>query len=185
MDAFLYVRTAPGAAGRILSEIRLQPGVRRAVLTVGEWDVLGVMEAADMRAIASSVLSNIQEIDGVERTRTAPLVPADRLSGSAGFAMVAPPQLMPGDACYVHVRAEPGTVPALYERLSELESVSGVAAMAGPFDLLVEIRRPWEIASGSILDQIQTLPGVMATETMVGVDYEEPDEDRDQFSAWS
>lgn len=185
MDAFLYVRTAPGTAGRILGEVRLQPGVRRAVLIVGDWDVLGVMEAPDMTAIANGVLTNIQQIEGVLQTRTAPLVPPDRLVASGGFGMVSPPQLTPGDACYVHVRATPGTVPALYERLSEIESVTGVAAMAGEFDLLVEIRRPWEIASGSILEQIQTLPGVLSTETMIGVDYDEREEDRDQFSAWS
>jgi len=182
----VYLRTAPGTAGRILSELRLQPGVRRAVLIVGPWDLLGVIEAPDMAAITSSVLEHIQQIDGVQRTRTAPLIPPDRLLASGGgFGMVSPPQRRPGDASYVHVHAAPGTVPALYERLSELEPVTGVAAMAGEFDLLVEIRRPWEIASGMILDQIQALPGVLSTETMIGVDYEEPEEDRDQFSAWS
>ena len=185
MDAFLYARIAPGAAGRLLSEIRIQPGVRRAVLIVGRWDVLGVVEAADIGTIAATVITNIQQIDGVQRTLTVPLVPPDRLSPSGALGLVSPPQVMPGDACYVHIRAAPGMVPALYEHLSELDSVSGLAATAGEFDLLVEIRRPWEIASGVILDQIQTMPGIVSTETMLGVDYEEPDEDRDQFSAWS
>jgi hypothetical protein len=34
------------------------------------------------------------------------------------------------------------------------------------------------------LDQIHGLPGVVATSTLVSIAYEEPDEDRDQFSAW-
>jgi DNA-binding Lrp family transcriptional regulator len=186
VDALLYVRAAPGAAGRILTELPSRPGVRRAVLVVGDWDVIAVVEAPDMAAIATIILTDIQQIEGVERTRTAPMVPPDRLGVvGGGLGLASHPQLLPGDACYVHVRAQPGTVPSLYERLSELESVTGVAALAGRFDLLVEIRRPWDIASGVILDQVQTMPGILATETMVGLDYQEPEEDRDQFSSWS
>jgi hypothetical protein len=29
------------------------------------------------------------------------------------------------------------------------------------------------------------LPGVVSTDTLVSIDYEEPEEDRDQFSAWT
>jgi len=36
-----------------------------------------------------------------------------------------------------------------------------------------------------VLEQIHALPGVRSTKTLVSIQYEEPDEDRDQFSAWS
>lgn len=183
MDAFLWLRAAPGAAGRIVRDLATLHGVRRATLVIGDWDALAVIEADDMAAIGG-VLAQVQAIEGVERTTAAPMVPPDRLGTvGGGFAMGRPPQLTPGDACYVQIRATPGSVPVLFERLAEIEAVTGVAAMAGGFDLLVEIRRPWDVASGVILEQIRPLEGVLATATLVG--YEEPDEDRDQFSAWS
>lgn len=186
MDALVYVRTEPGSAGRVLVELAAKPSIRRAVLVAGTWDLLAVVEAPDMATIATSILVDVQPIEGIRRTRTAPMVPPDRLGAlGGGIGMASHPSLLPGDACYVHVRAEAGSVPSLYERLSELESVTGVAAIAGEFDLLVEIRRPWEIASGVILDQIHPMPGVIATETMVGVGDVDLEEDRDQFSAWS
>jgi hypothetical protein len=46
------------------------------------------------------------------------------------------------------------------------------------------VPEPWEVASGIVLDKIHALPGVRTTSTLVSVDYEEPEEDRDQFSAW-
>ena len=36
-----------------------------------------------------------------------------------------------------------------------------------------------------ILDEIHQLPGVTETNTLVSIAYEEPEEDRDQFSAWT
>ena len=35
------------------------------------------------------------------------------------------------------------------------------------------------------LEKIQALPGVLRTSTLVSMGYEEPAEDRDQFSSWS
>ena len=57
--------------------------------------------------------------------------------------------------------------------------------LSGDNDLLVCVAQPWEIASGVILEQIHALPGVRSTNTLVSVKFEEPDEDRDQFSTWS
>jgi hypothetical protein len=41
------------------------------------------------------------------------------------------------------------------------------------------------VASGIVLERIQPLRGVRATSTLVSVDYEEPEEERDRFSSWS
>lgn len=182
----MYVRAEPGTAARIAAELPTRSGVRRATLVVGEWDVLAVAEAEDMNALAGTVLTEIQATEGVLRTLTAPIVPADRLGAvGGGFGLATAPQLFPGDACYVHIRAAAGAVPLLFERLAEIEAVTGVAALAGPYDLVAEIRQRWATASGIILEEIAPLEGVEATHTLVGVTYEEPEEDRDQFSAWT
>ena len=46
-------------------------------------------------------------------------------------------------------------------------------------------RRLAEVASAVVLEQIHGLPGVVSTNTLVSFPYEEPDDDRDQFSSWS
>jgi hypothetical protein len=111
------------------------------------------------------------------------VVPPDLLA-PGGFGAPVPPALIAG-ACYVQIRAEPGAAPGVAERLRELEDVSGVAVTGGAFDLLACVAQPWEMASGTILERIQALPGVRATTTIPSVAFEEPDEDRDQFSAWT
>ena len=183
MDAYLFVRTKPGMVARVASQLPTVPGIRRAVVVVGRWDVIATVEGADLEHVATTVLSRVHDVDGIERTLTVPVVPPDRVA-VGGFGAPAPPPLVAG-GCYVQVVAEAGTAAGLAERLSELEEVSGVAVVAGDFDLLVGIPQTWEMASGTILDQIHQLPGIRSTSTLVSVSYEEPEEDRDQFSAWS
>jgi hypothetical protein len=83
------------------------------------------------------------------------------------------------------VKAQAGAAAGLVERISEMNDVAGVAVLGGGWDLLICVAQPWEIASGVVLDEIHALPGVVSTSTLVAIAYEEPDEDRDQFSAWS
>jgi DNA-binding Lrp family transcriptional regulator len=183
VDAYLYLRTEPGTTARVATTLPTLPGVRRAVVVVGAWDVLAILEGADLEQIATTVLARVHQVEGVRRTLTVPVVPPDLLA-PGGFGAPAPPALIAG-ACYVHIQADPGAAPGIAERLSELEDVSGVAVTGGTFDLLACVAQPWEVASGTILERIQALPGVRSTSTLVSIAYEEPEEDRDQFSAWT
>jgi len=183
MDAYVYLRVAPGKVGSVLTQLAGRQGLRRAVAVVGDWDVLIQVEGTDLEQIATTVLSQVHGVDGVTRTFTAPVVPPDRI-GVAGWGTVQAPPIV-GGACYVHVRTEPGAAAGLVERISEMPDVAGVAVLGGEWDLLACVAQPWEIASGLVLDQIHALPGVRSTKTLVAIAYEEPEEDRDQFSAWS
>jgi DNA-binding Lrp family transcriptional regulator len=182
MDAYVYLRVAPGKVPEVMNRLAAQNGVRRAVAVVGEWDVMALVEGGDMATIAQLVLSQLHQVEGVVRTYTAPVVPPDRIGIGWGMQSTTPVPI--GDACFVHVRAQAGAVGGLVERLSESDEISGIAVLAGRYDLLVAIPQPWEIASGIIIEQLHGLPGVESTETLVAVRYEEPEDDRDQFSAW-
>jgi len=85
----------------------------------------------------------------------------------------------------VHIQAQAGAAGGIAERLGEMTDVSGVAVLGGPYDLMACVAQPWEVASGVVLEEIHSLPGVISTNTLVSVIYEEPEEDRDQFSAWT
>jgi DNA-binding Lrp family transcriptional regulator len=152
-------------------------------VVIGEWDILSLIDGPDLATVATGVLSELQTIEGITRTFTAPVVPPDRL-GVVGFGGLPTPQIIRG-ACYVHIEADSGAAAGLYERLSEIGGVSGAAVLGGRWDLMACIAEPWEVASAIVLDKIHSLPGVRSTSTLVSVDYEEPEEDRDQFSSWS
>ena len=183
MEAYVYVQVAPGQVPEVLTALTSKQGVRRAVAVVGGWDVLLHAEGPDLGTIASVILSDLHHIPGVDRTATAPVVPGDRI-GITGFGGPQPPPIIP-NACYVHIRADAGAAAGIAEHLADMGDIAGVAVIGGAWDLLTCVAQPWEVASGLILDRIQSIPGVQRTSTLVSIAYEEPDEDRDQFSAWS
>jgi DNA-binding Lrp family transcriptional regulator len=182
MEAYVYLRVSPGAVEQVMNQLASKNGVRRAVTVVGEWDIMALVEGPDLSSIGQIVLSQLHQLEGVQRTYTAPVVPPDRIG--IGWGMQATTPVPIGDACFVHVRAQAGAVAGLVERLSESDEISGLAVLGGRYDLIVAIPQPWEIASGIIIEQLHGLPGVESTETLVAIRYEEPEEDRDQFSAW-
>jgi DNA-binding Lrp family transcriptional regulator len=182
MDAYVYIRIASGAMAETLAGLSAKPGIKRVVATIGDWDLLLYAKGETLSEIGNRVLAEIHEIPGVVQTITAPVVPPDR-AGLFGVA-VAIPQIVP-NACYVHIKAKAGKAVEIGESLAGMDDVDGVALLAGEWDILACVARPWEIASGIILERIHAVPGVISTKTLVSIDYDEVEEDRDQFSAWS
>lgn len=183
MEAFVYLRVRPGHLVEVRNQLTGTAAARRSTVVIGDWDVLCLVDGSDLSTIGTNVISEIHVIEGVERTSTAPVVPPDRL-GVVGFGGLPTPPIVQG-ACYVHIRADAGAAGGLYERLADVGGVSGAAVIGGHWDLIACIPEPWEVASGLVLDKVHALPGVRETSTLVSVDYEEPSEDRDQFSSWS
>lgn len=186
MDAFVYLRVQPGKAENVVIQLQAIRGVRHAVAVIGDWDIMAAVHGPDLQSIAETVVRQIHRIEGIERTSTAPVVPGDVLGLLVGGLGTPPPMQHPGDACYVHVKAAPGAAAGLIEAVHDIEGISAVALLAGEFDALIEVPMPWEQASRIILEEIQGLPGVLSTRTLVSLPYIEPEEEeRDQFSAWT
>ena len=145
------------------------------------------MQGPDLLGIAEKVVRGIHRIDGVERTMTAPVVPAEVFTTPGEGSRAPVPMQGDEDAgCFVHVRTSSGSVSRLVETISEIEEVSAVAMIAGEYDLLVEIPLAWEQAAPVIVNRLLPLDGVEETRTLVALRFATPDEeDRDQFSAWS
>src|SRR6266516_292727 len=160
MDAYVYIRIASGSMSDVLAALTAKPGIKRVVPTLAE----------------------VHQIPGVVQTATAPVVPPDR-AGLFGVA-VAPPQILP-NACYVHIKASVGKAVDIGEALAGMEDIDGVALLAGRWDILACIAQPWERGSGIILEQVHAIPGVLSTNTLVSIAFDEAEEDRDQCSAWS
>ncbi len=170
MDAYVYLRTAPGTIENVVIELAGRHGVRKAVPVVGEWDVMLAVQGADFHHIAHTVIRDIHAVAGVTQTYTAPVVPLEMMGiHGGGWAMPSIPMHRHGQACYVHISAEAGKVANIVEALAELEDVSGVAVIAGRYDVIAEIPLPWEQASRVILEVIHGIPGVKATNTAIGI----------------
>ncbi|HEX7463335.1 MAG TPA: Lrp/AsnC ligand binding domain-containing protein [Actinomycetota bacterium] len=187
MDAYVYLRVASGMVEDVIITLRGRHGVRQALAVVGSWDVMVAVEGADFHAIASTVLRLIQPVDGVLRTYTTPIVPLDLLGiQGGGWAIPTPMHREEGEACFVHIRAAAGSVAGIVEALGELDAVSGVAVVAGEYDVLAEIPLPWEQTAAVVLDQIQAIPGVLVTSTSVAIPaLPELQDEEDQFPSWS
>ena len=151
---------------------------------VGDWDVLLHARGPISARSRTPWSAEFHSVPGVDRTLTAPVVPADRI-GLTGFGGPKPPPIVP-NACYVHLRVKAGQAPREHRRALRRAPRGRwrrrPRRRVGPARVRAQ---PWEIASGVILEQIHAIAGIVATSTLVSIDYEERDEDRDQFSAWS
>jgi len=151
---------------------------------IGDWDVLAALHAPSLNAIAEAVARDVHRIDGVLHGDR-PRVPGDVL-GIAGGGLRRPvPLQRRGEACFVHVRAAPGAAAHVVDAIGELEDVAAVALIAGEYDLIVEVPYAWEQAARVIVGDLRSLEGIAATRTLVAITELEPEDDRDQFSAWS
>ena len=185
MDAFVDLRVKPGKVEDVVTQLAASKGVRNAVTVIGDWDVLAAVHGPDMGGIAIDVLRFIHRIEGVERTVTMPVVPADVMGLAGGGLGATLPMQHVADACFVRVRTEPGATTHIFEALAEMEELAGVALVAGDDDILAEIPGTWDEGARVVLERLQAIQGVRSTSTLVAVPPLAQDDDRDVYSTWS
>lgn len=74
MQAFVYIRTDPGKAMKILNSIKKMEGVKVAHAITGRYDIIAGIEGADSKSIGELIVGKIQEIGGVRNTETSMIV---------------------------------------------------------------------------------------------------------------
>jgi DNA-binding Lrp family transcriptional regulator len=71
-------------------------------------------------------------------------------------------------AAFVLVRCELGRVEEVANAIMEIEGVSEVHSITGPWDLLVKLYAPDYEAFGDLIpDRLQKVPGIRDTETLL------------------
>jgi DNA-binding Lrp family transcriptional regulator len=71
-------------------------------------------------------------------------------------------------AAFVMVKCELGRLEEVANALMELDGVSEVHSVTGPWDLLVKLFAPSYESFGDLIpDQLQKVPGIRETETML------------------
>ena len=74
VSAYILVQTEVGKAGQVTELIRAIDGVAMVDGVTGPYDVIARAEAADLDGLAKSIVMPMQEIEGITRTLTCPVL---------------------------------------------------------------------------------------------------------------
>jgi DNA-binding Lrp family transcriptional regulator len=74
VQAYVLVQTEVGSAASVRTAIAGLPGVTSAEDVTGPYDIIVRVEAPGMDELGRDVLSGIQQITGITRTLTCPVV---------------------------------------------------------------------------------------------------------------
>ena len=74
--AYILIETQVGAVRRTLAGLRALDAVQSADIITGDFDIIALIEGADMAAVAETVTGRVQELEGVRRTITCVAVSA-------------------------------------------------------------------------------------------------------------
>lgn len=74
VQAYILVQTDVGRAADVAAEIRTISGVALAEDVTGPYDVIVRAEAPNVDDLGSLVVANVQNVEGITRTVTCPVV---------------------------------------------------------------------------------------------------------------
>ena len=74
VHAYILIQTEVGKASGIAAQIAALPGVTTAEDVTGPYDVIVVAEAENVDQLGQLVVGRIQNIEGITRTLTCPVV---------------------------------------------------------------------------------------------------------------
>ena len=185
MDAFVFLRVKPGKVEDVVTQIQASKGVRNAVTVTGDWDVLAGVHGPDLAGIATDILRFVHHIEGVEQTLTAPVVPPDVMGLAGGGLGATLPLQQVGEACFVRIRTTPDATAHIFESLTEMDELAGVALTGGEDDILAEVPGAWDAGARVVLERIGAIPGVVSTNTLVAVPPLPSGDEDGAFSTWN
>jgi DNA-binding Lrp family transcriptional regulator len=74
VSAYILVQTEVGKAGQVTEQIRALDKISQVDGVTGPYDVIARVEAEDLDSLAKSVVMPMQEIEGITRTLTCPVL---------------------------------------------------------------------------------------------------------------
>jgi DNA-binding Lrp family transcriptional regulator len=77
VHAYILIQTEVGKAAAVASQIADIPGVTIAEDVTGPYDVIVVAEADNVDQLGQLVVAKVQNVDGITRTLTCPVVHLD------------------------------------------------------------------------------------------------------------
>lgn len=77
VHAYILIQTEVGKAAAVASQISGIPGVTTAEDVTGPYDVIVVAEAENVDQLGQLVVARVQNVEGITRTLTCPVVHLD------------------------------------------------------------------------------------------------------------
>lgn len=74
VNAYILIQTEVGMAAQVAGEIGNMPGVLTAEDVTGPYDVIVRAEAEDVDILGQMVVARVQNVEGITRTLTCPVV---------------------------------------------------------------------------------------------------------------
>ncbi|MEX0984746.1 MAG: Lrp/AsnC ligand binding domain-containing protein [Actinomycetota bacterium] len=74
VSAYILIQTEVGKAGHVTAKIRDIEGVVVVDPVTGPYDIVARAEAADLDVLAKGTVMPMQELDGITRTLTCPIL---------------------------------------------------------------------------------------------------------------
>lgn len=74
MQAYVLVQTEMAQSAKVAARLAEIDGVTAADEVTGPYDVIAVVEAADVIVLGREVLAKVQAVEGISRTITCPVV---------------------------------------------------------------------------------------------------------------
>ena len=74
IEAYVLIQTEVGKAAQVVAAVKEIPGVTRAVVLTGPYDLLAHVEAIDVDSLGRLAVGEIQAVDSIVRTVTCPVV---------------------------------------------------------------------------------------------------------------
>jgi DNA-binding Lrp family transcriptional regulator len=70
MKAYVLINTRPGEIREVVRQLRRVEGVMEANMTFGQYDVIAVLQADDLKHLGEMIAGQVQPIPGVQETLT-------------------------------------------------------------------------------------------------------------------
>ena len=74
VSAYILIQTEVGKAGHVTGQIRAIEGVIAVDPVTGPYDIVARAEAADLDVLAKGTVMPMQELEGITRTLTCPVL---------------------------------------------------------------------------------------------------------------
>jgi DNA-binding Lrp family transcriptional regulator len=77
VHAYILIQTEVGKAAAVAAQIAVLPGVQSAEDVTGPYDVIVVAQADNVDQLGQLVVAKVQNVEGITRTLTCPVVHLD------------------------------------------------------------------------------------------------------------
>ena len=74
VTAYILIQTEVGKASHVTDQVRTIEGVMQVDPVTGPYDIIARAEAADLDLLAKSTVLPMQDLDGITRTLTCPVL---------------------------------------------------------------------------------------------------------------